>query len=122
MTRFREPTSGRMQIDPLKDTAQMLFTSGTTARPKGVILTHGNFLYMGDTVVNNTALRPDDRTIVVLPLFHVNAMCCSWFSTLAAGARSASKSLPGARVSLYQRRLPAADSITPIRCQRSGAA
>ncbi|MBT4264204.1 MAG: acyl--CoA ligase [Deltaproteobacteria bacterium] len=75
-----------VQIDPLQDAAQMLFTSGTTARPKGVILTHGNFLYMGNGIVNNTALRPDDRIMVVLPLFHVNAMCCSWFSTLTAGA------------------------------------
>ena len=75
-----------VKIDPLEDTALMLFTSGTTARPKGVSLTHGNFLFMGNTVVRNSALRPDDRIMVVLPLFHVNAMCCSWFSTLAAGA------------------------------------
>lgn len=75
-----------VNINPLEDTAQMLFTSGTTARPKGVILTHGNFLYMGKVMANNASMRPDDRVMVILPLFHVNAMCCSWFSALAAGA------------------------------------
>ncbi len=75
-----------VEINPLEDTAQMLFTSGTTARPKGVILTHGNFLYMGSVMANNASMRPEDRIIVVLPLFHVNAMCCSWFPALASGA------------------------------------
>lgn len=72
-------------IDPL-DAAQMLFTSGTTARPKGVILTHANFLYIGEVCARSFAVSPDDRYLLVLPLFHVNAQCISYFACLTAGA------------------------------------
>lgn len=74
-----------VDIDPL-DTAQMLFTSGTTARPKGVILTHANFLYIGEICSRSFAVCPDDRYLLVLPLFHVNAQCISYFPCLTAGA------------------------------------
>ncbi|MEM4406284.1 MAG: AMP-binding protein [Candidatus Methanomethylicaceae archaeon] len=72
-------------IDPL-DPAQMLFTSGTTARPKGVILTHANFLYIGEVCSRSFAVTPDDRYLLILPLFHVNAQCISYFPCLTAGA------------------------------------
>ncbi len=74
-----------IEIDPL-DPAQMLFTSGTTARPKGVILTHANFLYIGEVCAKSFAVAPDDRYMLVLPLFHVNAQCISYFPCLTAGA------------------------------------
>ena len=63
----------------------MLFTSGTTARPKGVLLTHANFLYLGEICARSFAVTPDDRYLVVLPLFHVNAQV-SYFPCLTAGA------------------------------------
>ncbi len=74
-----------IEIDPL-DTALMLFTSGTTARPKGVILTQANFLYMGEICSRSFAVRPEDRYLLVLPLFHVNAQCISYFPCLTTGA------------------------------------
>jgi len=74
-----------IDIDPL-DTAQMLFTSGTTARPKGVILTHANFLYIGEICARSFSVTPDDRYLLVLPLFHVNAQCISYFPCLTAGS------------------------------------
>jgi len=74
-----------VEIDSL-DTAQMLFTSGTTARPKGVILTHANFLYIGEVCAKSFAVTPDDRYLLVLPLFHVNAQCISYWPCLTAGA------------------------------------
>ena len=79
------PELDPVDIDPL-DTAQMLFTSGTTARPKGVILTHANFLYIGETCAKSFALTPDDRYLLVLPLLHVNAQCISYWPCLTAGA------------------------------------
>jgi len=79
------PELAPVEIDPL-DTAQMLFTSGTTARPKGVLLTHANFLYIGEVVARSFAVTPDDRYLLVLPLFHVNAQCISYFACLTAGA------------------------------------
>jgi crotonobetaine/carnitine-CoA ligase len=74
-----------VEIDPL-DTAQMLFTSGTTARPKGVVLTHANFIYIGEICARSFAVGPPDRYLLVLPLFHVNAQCISYFPCLTVGA------------------------------------
>jgi carnitine-CoA ligase len=79
------PELAPVEIDPL-DPAQMLFTSGTTARPKGVLLTHANFLYIGEICARSFAVTPDDRYLLVLPLFHVNAQCLSYFPGLTAGA------------------------------------
>jgi len=79
------PDLAPVEIDPL-DPAQMLFTSGTTARPKGVLLTHANFLYIGEICSRSFVLTPDDRYLLVLPLFHVNAQCLSYFPCLTAGA------------------------------------
>ena len=79
------PELPEIAIDPL-DMAQMMFTSGTTARPKGVMLTHANFLYIGEIIARRCAVTPEDRYLLVLPLFHVNAQCISYFACLAAGA------------------------------------
>ena len=64
----------------------MMFTSGTTARPKGVIHTHANLLYIGEVCARSFSVRPDDRYMLVLPLFHVNAQCIIWYPCLTAGA------------------------------------
>lgn len=79
------PELAPVTIDPC-DPAQMMFTSGTTARPKGVIHTHANLLYIGEVCARSFALRPDDRYLLVLPLFHVNAQCITWYPSLTAGA------------------------------------
>ena len=74
-----------IEICPL-DPAQMLFTSGTTDRPKGVTLTHANFLNIGEICSKSFAVGPHDRYLLVLPLFHVNAQCISYFPCLTSGA------------------------------------
>ena len=53
-----------------EETAVLLYTSGTTGKPKGAELTHFN-LYMNCTVSGSLfGFRPDDVSIAVLPLFH----------------------------------------------------
>lgn len=64
----------------------ILYTSGTTSRPKGVLVTNANYVYAGETVAKALALRPDDRHLTVLPLFHGNAQYYSTMSALVAGA------------------------------------
>lgn len=68
------------------DTVGILYTSGTTAKPKGVVVTNANYIYAGETVAKAIRMAPDDRHLVVLPLFHGNAQYYSTMSALVTGA------------------------------------
>ena len=66
--------------------AWIQYTSGTTSRPKGVVLTHANALWGGKLSARNEGLTADDVHFVHLPLFHINALCYSVLSSFCAGA------------------------------------
>lgn len=68
------------------DTAAIMFTSGTTGRPKGVVITQANYAFAGSTMAVAAGLRADDRQLVVLPMFHANAQYYSFASAIAVGA------------------------------------
>jgi len=70
----------------LTDRAAVMFTCGTTGRPKGVEITQANYAFAGATMAEAAALTVDDRQIVVLPLFHANAQYYSFASAIWAGA------------------------------------
>jgi len=59
----------RPQAD-LEDLAVMLYTSGTTGKPKGVMLTYRNIFSNIENIVRVFDIRPKDRFIVYLPMFH----------------------------------------------------
>ena len=66
--------------------AAMLFTSGTTGRPKGVVLTQGNLVF-GFTALNQVwGITSDDVLAHVLPLFHVHGLFVGAYCTLSSGA------------------------------------
>jgi long-chain acyl-CoA synthetase len=69
------------------DLASLLYTSGTTADPKGVMLTHGNYLGEVEAVFNWIDLGPSDALLGVLPLFHVLAMMANLLLPLVKGSR-----------------------------------
>lgn len=61
-------------LDPREDLACILYTSGTTGRPKGAMLTHRNLVYNTFSVREAMKLTPgQDRILVVLPMFHAFA-------------------------------------------------
>ncbi|MDE3001367.1 MAG: AMP-binding protein [Gemmatimonadota bacterium] len=65
---------------------QLLYTSGTTSRPKGVMLTNTCFIYGADVFALCTGLRRMDRHLVALPLFHAGAQCHALWPSLVTGA------------------------------------
>ncbi len=65
---------------------QLLYTSGTTSRPKGVMLTNACFVYGAEVFAAGSGLRREDRHLVVLPLFHAGAQCHALWPCLVTGA------------------------------------
>jgi acyl-CoA synthetase (AMP-forming)/AMP-acid ligase II len=64
--------------------AALFYTSGTTGRPKGAMVTHENFLTSVECVIRCRELprTPEQATLISVPLFHVTG-CCSQFMTQA---------------------------------------
>lgn len=73
------------------DLACIIFTSGTTGTPKGVELTHGNFLTQLDELPERIILNPGDRAICVLPIWHVFERACEYVIMIQAASICYSK-------------------------------
>jgi len=73
-------------VDPARQPAVMVYTSGTTGAPKAVMLSHANLLFVGN---NNRQLRklgPGDAVYGVLPLSHVYGLSALLVASLVSGA------------------------------------
>eukprot|EP01105_Mastigella_eilhardi_P006555 TRINITY_DN18090_c0_g1_i1.p1 TRINITY_DN18090_c0_g1~~TRINITY_DN18090_c0_g1_i1.p1 ORF type:complete len:519 (+),score=170.96 TRINITY_DN18090_c0_g1_i1:63-1619(+) len=72
--------------EPLpEDFAMFLHTSGTTSKPKCVQLTHRNLVTTLRNIKRTYMLTEEDRTLVVMPLFHVHGLMSATLTTLYAG-------------------------------------
>ncbi|QFK70500.1 fatty acid--CoA ligase family protein [Pradoshia sp. D12] len=67
------------------DTALILYTSGTTGKPKGAMLTHKNLYSNARDVADYLQINEDDRVITVLPMFHVFCLTVSLNAPLING-------------------------------------
>jgi len=76
---------GPIQLPGADDVALVLHTSGTTARPKMVPLTHRNLCASAHNVASTLALTEDDRCLNVMPLFHIHGLVAVVLGSLWAG-------------------------------------
>lgn len=76
------------EVRPLSadDPAEIIFTSGTTSRPKGVVLTHANILFSGLYGDWEVALTREDRLLTTMPACHSNFQLAALMPVLTAGA------------------------------------
>lgn len=68
------------------DGAALLYTSGTTGRPKGAYLTHGNLQHNAESLVDAWGFTPEDVLLHILPLFHTHGLFVATHCVLASGA------------------------------------
>jgi acyl-CoA synthetase (AMP-forming)/AMP-acid ligase II len=66
--------------------ATLLYTTGTTGDPKGVMLTHGNLIYGGTESARHRGITAEDHLYAVLPLTHVFGLASALMAVIAAGA------------------------------------
>ena len=72
-------------IAEAEDIALVLHTSGTTSRPKAVMLTNANFIYGSEVFRAATGLRHEDHHLIALPLYHSAAQCHALWPSVISG-------------------------------------
>ena len=82
--REQPDATAEASIEP-DDEAMIIYTSGTTGKPKGVLLTHRNLLTNAREIATWLRLTKDDRALMIMPLFHVNALMTTGLAALWAG-------------------------------------
>jgi malonyl-CoA/methylmalonyl-CoA synthetase len=83
----RQASVGELDASRADDPALLLYTSGTTGRPKGALLTHGNLLASATAVNLAWRWEPEDSLLLSLPLFHLHGLGVGLNGSLCAGAR-----------------------------------
>ncbi|MCC7369510.1 MAG: AMP-binding protein [Chloroflexi bacterium] len=70
-----------------EDEVAILYTSGTTSKPKGCLITNANYIHVGECVARELRAAPDDRWLTVLPFFHGNSQYyCTMPALLVGGS------------------------------------
>ncbi|MFE6336555.1 long-chain fatty acid--CoA ligase [Streptomyces sp. NPDC057798] len=69
------------------DPCMIMYTSGTTGRPKGAVLSHANIIWNSVNVIVDTDLSGDEVTLVMAPLFHTAGLNMTCLPTLLKGGR-----------------------------------
>jgi fatty-acyl-CoA synthase len=80
------------------DVLTINYTSGTTARPKGVMITHRNAWMNAIGTLVHVHMGPGDRYLWTLPMFHANGWTFTWIVTAAGGTHVCLRKVEPARV------------------------
>ena len=88
------------------DTVSIIFTSGTTGTPKGVMLSNGNFLTQLDELQERIYLNPGDKALCVLPIWHVFQRLCEYVILFQAGSICYSKPIGSILLADFQKLNP----------------
>lgn len=96
---FDWPATGPLRVSPVntdavpepvqalgaEQVAALIYTSGTTGQPKGVMLTHRNLVFIGDSARRNRAITPADVAYCILPMSHVYGLASVLIGMLTSG-------------------------------------
>ena len=80
----------KLQLDGIEskptDIALLMYTSGTTGKPKGVMLSHANLLAAGRFISTGHEIDRNDSGLCVLPIYHINGMCVTVMGTIVSAS------------------------------------
>jgi fatty-acyl-CoA synthase len=104
-----DPSPAAVDIDE-RDLLTINYTSGTTSRPKGVMMTHRNAYMNAVGTLIHQPMTPADRYLWTLPMFHANGWTFTWIVTAAGGTHICLRKVDPATVFS----LIAAESVTML--------
>ena len=87
LPQVNDVTSTSESLTPIspEDPAMLIYSSGSTGLPKGAVHTHRSLLAHGRNAAQSHKLTAADRSLLVLPLYHINAECVTLMPTLSSG-------------------------------------
>ncbi|HEX7455474.1 MAG TPA: AMP-binding protein, partial [Gallionella sp.] len=101
------------------DAAFLVYTSGTTGRPKGALHTQSGLIWNGINSTHYHDLTRGDHVLTVLPMFHVGGLCIQTLPALHAGATLTlhPRFDPGAWLADVASRRPTLTLVVPAVCR-----
>ena len=107
-----QPAAFTVEDRSADDLAALLYTSGTTGRSKGAMLTHGNLLSNAEALASEWRFTPDDVLLHALPIFHTHGLFVATNVALLSGASMLF--LPGFDLEAVLRLLPRATVLMGV--------
>ena len=85
LMKFNDKLALDYKVTP-QDLAEIMFTSGTTSEPKGVMITQYNLIFAGYYTAWQAMITSNDTYLTVMPFCHIDGQCTAFFPTIISGA------------------------------------